>query len=117
MTSIVKALIVPAGRAAAPRVETIAADLPTLQGLVGGDIEAVTFGSAHVYLHAEGKILGLKPNLHAAFLLLEAGIPACDLFAGDAVFLGSTPDGDEADVPADLLRIAEDYFETELSVA
>ena len=116
-SSIVKALIIPAGRAAAPRVEAVAGDLRTLRGLVGGDIEAAVFGSAHVYLNAEGKILGLKANPHASFLLLEAGAAVCDLFVGDAVFLGSTPDGAEADVPAELLRIAEDYFETELPVA
>lgn len=117
MTSIVKALIVPAGLAAAPRIESIVGDLTTLQELVGGDLEAVTFGDAHVYLNTEGKILGLRPNPRASFLLMEAGMGFCDLFVGNAVFLGTSPEGDEADVPASLIRIAEDFFETDLSVA
>lgn len=117
MNKTVKALIVPAGLGSAPRVESIVGDLPTLQELIGGDIEAVTFGESHVYINNEGKIHGLTANPRATFLILEAGVNFRDMFAGTAVFLGTTDDGDEADVPANLIRIAEDLFDMDLTAA
>ena len=94
-----KALIIPADQSQPARVESITADLETLQFLVRGNIEAVSGDDWHFYLNEEGKILGLEPNVRAGALVLQLRGDVQDVYCGDVVFLGATPDGDEADVP------------------
>jgi hypothetical protein len=105
------AVIIPARLSEAVRIETIDTQLTTLQALVEGDIEAVTFGDWHMYLNEEGKILGLPANIRAGHLVFEATQRLVDVYCGDVVFLGATEDGDEADAPAALIRLAEELFD------
>lgn len=101
-----KALIIPADQSQPARVESITADLESLQHLVRGNIEAVSGDNWHFYLNEEGKILGLEPNTRAGALVLQLNGNLHDVYCGDVVFLGETPDGDEADVPVDLTFLA-----------
>ncbi|KQQ96350.1 hypothetical protein ASF72_01425 [Arthrobacter sp. Leaf141] len=100
--STCKALIIPADPSQPARVDSITADLETLQHLVRGNIEAVSGDNWHFYLNEEGKILGLEPNTRAGAMVLQLTGDLQDVYCGDVVFLGETPDGDEADVPAKL---------------
>ncbi|WP_240974874.1 DUF3846 domain-containing protein [Crystallibacter degradans] len=104
------ALIIPADLNEPARVETIDAGLETLQTLVGGNIEAVSGGDWHFYLNEEGKILGLDWNRRAALLVLQETGVLADLYCGNTVFLGETRDGDEGDVPRDLIDLAQQLF-------
>lgn len=101
-----KALIIPADQSQPARVEPIAADLESLQHLVRGNIEAVSGDNWHFYLNEEGKILGLEPNIRAGALVLQLTGDLHDVYCGDVVFLGETPDGDEADVPDNVRFLA-----------
>lgn len=101
-----KALIIPADQSQPVRVESIAAELESLQHLVRGNIEAVSGDNWHFYLNEEGKILGLEPNLRAGALVLQLTGDLQDVYCGDVVFLGETPDGDEADVPDNVRFLA-----------
>lgn len=79
-------------------------NLAALQEIVGGWIEGVTLrdDGTHLYCNEEGKLRGLPPN-PAATAIADAcrpGFAATDQLVGDVVFLGSTPAGNEADVPA-----------------
>lgn len=79
-------------------------DLKTMQGIVGGYIEAVSFPDATVYVNEEGLFQGLPRNER----LLELVEPL--YLAGDAVILGK-PDsfGYDTDVPNHILK----YYELE----
>lgn len=93
-----KALIVePSGKTHLTEIET---DLANLQAIVGGYIEHVAVPGApeaHAYCNEEGKFMAdLAPNPFATQLL---GLTGLDVVMGTVVFLGSTGDGDEADVP------------------
>ena len=100
--STCKALIIPANPSQPARFEPIGTDLETLQHLVCGNIEAVSGTDWHFYLNEDGKILGLEPNTRAGAMVLHLTGDLTDVYCGDVVFLGETPDGDEADVPAKL---------------
>jgi hypothetical protein len=96
MMSTIKALVVPTE--GEPEVRDVDASLSGLQSFVGGHIESTVTRDerVHGYINEEGKMLGLPYNHNATTL--------CRLFpedyiAGPAVFMGSTDDGDEADVP------------------
>lgn len=104
------ALIIPADMNQPARVETIDAGLENLQSLVAGNIEAVSGDDWHFYLNEEGKILGLEPNRRAALVVLEHTGILTDVYCGNIVFLGETEDGDEADVPEDLIDLAQQLF-------
>ncbi len=97
-----KALIVPADESQPVRVETIGIGLESLQSLVGGNIEVVRGDDWYFYLNEEGKILGLEPNVRAGALFLKLTGDIQDLYCGDVVFLGETPHGYDADVPANV---------------
>ncbi|AOT03014.1 DUF3846 domain-containing protein [Arthrobacter sp. U41] len=114
MSTKYRALIIPVRISEPVRVETVEPDLHTLQGLVGGDIEAVTRGDWHVYLNAEGVISNLPPNLRAAQLMRDCGLDLAGVARGTAVFLGHGPHGAEADAPRHLIRLAEDLWDTKL---
>ncbi|WP_434612704.1 DUF3846 domain-containing protein [Arthrobacter sp. A5] len=104
------ALIIPADGHGPARVETIDASLENLQTLVAGNIEAVSGDDWHFYLNEEGKILNLAPNRRAALLVLEETGALTDVYCGTAVFQGETEDGDEADVPEELIDLAQQLF-------
>lgn len=109
----VLALVIPAGDRPA-RQEHLTADLETIRGLVGGDLEAVSLGDeAVMYINEEGKLLGLPVNGHATRMLAVSdsplGIPS-DYIAGNAVVFGrydadGRNDGYEHDVPASVLDL------------
>lgn len=85
-------------------------DLPTIQALVGGHIEAVSpaDGDWHAYVNEEGVWQGLPANPQATALAIAAGwapLPG-DFLKGTAVFLGDGPDGTETHCPAPLLHAA-----------
>uniref|UniRef100_UPI003F4977B4 DUF3846 domain-containing protein n=1 Tax=Paenarthrobacter ureafaciens TaxID=37931 RepID=UPI003F4977B4 len=104
------ALIIPANPTEPARVETTDTGLETLQGLVGGNIEAVSFEDWHSYLNEEGKILGLAPNRRAGLLILAETGGLSDVYCGDVIVLGETSDGGEGNVPESLLDLAEKLF-------
>jgi hypothetical protein len=110
MANTCTALIIPADPNDPARVETIDANLETLQILVAGNIEAVSREDWHFYLNEEGKILHLAPNRRAAMLVLEETGVLADVYCGNAVFLGETADGDEADVPGRVIALAQQLF-------
>ena len=104
------ALIIPADGHEPARIETIDASLENLQTLVAGNIEAVSGYDWHFYLNEEGKILNLAPIRRAALLVPEETGMLTDVYCGNAVFLGETDDGDEADVPEELIDLAQQLF-------
>jgi hypothetical protein len=105
------ALIIPANPNEAARIKTIDAGLETLQNFVGGSIEAVSGEDWHFYLNEEGKILHLRPNRRAAFLVLHVTGVLTDVYCGDIVLLGETPDGGEGNVSAALIQQAAELFD------
>lgn len=108
--NICTALIIPADMNEPARLESIDARLENLQTLVAGNIEAVSGDEWHFYLNEEGKILNLEPNRRAGLLVYEATGLQADVYCGNVVFLGETRDGDEADVPEDLIDLAQQLF-------
>lgn len=76
--------------------------LSALQQIVGGNIELVPLdGSAYIYVNEEGLLDGLPVNELATRALLELRPAMAGTFlVGDAVFLGFTRGGNEADCPA-----------------
>ena len=85
-------------------------ELPNIQALVGGHIEAVSpaEGDWHAYVNEDGVYEGLPGNARATALAMAAGwvpLPG-DYLKGVAVFLGDGPDGTEIDCPAPLLHAA-----------
>lgn len=100
MTATVKALVITADGMVEARV--IVPDLDTLQAIVGGLIECVSLASdCHLYCSEEGKLDGLPVNAAATMLVehCRPGFMSRDVIVGDVVVLGSSPDGEEADVP------------------
>lgn len=82
----------------------IPTDLKSLQRLVGGDLEMVTLdGEAHLYINENGKCDGKRQQWNYwASLLVDSyrpGFIKIDSIVGTAIVLGSTADGQEADVP------------------
>lgn len=73
-----------------------------LRELIGGWLEGVSPSSAlgwHAYCDEEGKLKGAEGNLFATMLAHRLGWPRGDRLCGLVVFLGTAPDGEEADVP------------------
>jgi hypothetical protein len=99
-----KALLVPVEGA----VETIDVEqtLDVLQGLVGGDIELLSWrDDAVCIINERGKELGLAENVSATFLVgpvLQRG----DFIVGPMVIAGGyTVDGELGDCPEDVLTL------------
>lgn len=91
-------------------VGPVSTNLADLQQLVagGGYVEAVNFaGGAHAYVDESGKLHGKPVNDLATMVAerLRPGFSAFDCITGDVVFLGSTPDGDEADCPRAVINL------------
>jgi hypothetical protein len=79
----------------------IAQNLPSLQKLVGGYIEAVILRGATLYLNEEGKILGLPLNEQATFFARTMGWLALDVLCGTVVVCGPPDDkGENTSLPA-----------------
>lgn len=100
-----KALIVtPEGER---RVEDIDPGLDTLQGLVGGYIEAApTDGSVTVYVNEEGKLTGLPYNEvgTALYYKLAPFMAGQDVLVGTIVIVGPVDDeGYDTDLPDEIL--------------
>lgn len=108
----ITALVIPAGEGEPARLAPITADLETMQGLVGGWLEALSLGQGAVmYLNEEGKILGLPLNTAANRIvaLANPGLAPGDFIVGQVIILGDTApdgteDGAEHDVPASALE-------------
>jgi hypothetical protein len=114
MKTTYTALIIPARMSEPVRVDTIEAGLWTLQGLVGGDIQAITRGDWQVYLNADAVVANLPPNLRAAQLMNDCGLDIAGITRGTAVFLGQGDHGAEAGVPRHLIRLADHLFDVRL---
>lgn len=81
---------------------------PMKDAIGGGHIECVTIaGVAYLYVDEEGKLKGLPVNLPASALAHGLGWPPGDMLCGPVVFFGIARDGNEADVPVDVLRAWE----------
>lgn len=70
-----------------PQILTIANDLKTFQGIVGGLIEVVEFGDVLCIINEEGKLLDLEPNF-AYPIGVQEGKRYFDIIAGDCFFVG-----------------------------
>lgn len=67
--------------------------LPYLQGLVGGNIEALTLSDRSVmYINEDGKERELRINSAASVLAHEAGVAPWDYIVGPAVIFGPNDD-------------------------
>lgn len=85
-----------------PRVEEIENDLATMQGLVGGYIEAVSAGEKICLVcNEEGKLNGLPPNFPIGR----------DVIVGTAVFVAYGRDGEFADLTDEQIDIVMNFFE------
>lgn len=77
-------------------VKDIDGELKTLQGLVGGYIEAVQIDhTMHMWVDEEGRYKNYLPNLFASTL-------AKRVIVGTAVIVGTGPDGDDVDCPMEV---------------
>jgi len=108
MTKQAAAIIIPANPAEPIRRETIATDLDTCKGIVGGWLEGLPSNMDEgwvAYGNEEAKIIGLQPNIraHQALVALGGHNPQ-DLLRGNVFFVGMDDDGDMVDAPADLLE-------------
>ena len=109
------ALIIPARLSHPIRAEEIDTSLATRQTLVEGSVGAITFADWHVYLNDEADSIPLPLNARAEVLIREAGLDLEETVSGTVVFLGHGNNGEEADAPAHLLRLAERLFDTALA--
>lgn len=80
-----------------------------------GNIGAFTSKDWHVYLNDEADCIPLPLNVRGEVLIRETGLRLEETVRGTAVFLGHRGNGDEADAPAHLLRLAERLFDTALA--
>ncbi|WP_224047782.1 DUF3846 domain-containing protein [Arthrobacter sp. NicSoilB4] len=110
-----RALIIPARLSHPVRVEEIDTSLATRQALVEGNVGAITGTGWHIYLNDEADFIPLPLNARAEVLIREAGLHLEETVSGTVVFLGHGNNGDEADAPAHLLRLAERLFDTALA--
>ncbi|MDJ0321595.1 hypothetical protein [Pseudarthrobacter sp. PS3-L1] len=108
------ALIIPACLNVRISLEGIEASPAGLHILVGGTFDALSFGDWHVFLNDEADVIPLPANMRAEILLREMGLVCNRAVAGTAVFIGHGRDGQDTDVPARLLTLAGDLFETPL---
>lgn len=84
-----------------PRVEEIENELPTLQKLVGGYIEAVSTGQGICLVcNEEGKLNGLPANFPIGN----------DVIAGTAVFVSYGNDGNFMDLSDEQIEILTNFF-------
>ena len=77
---------------------------------MAGNIEAVSGYDWHCDLDEEGNILNVAANRRAAQLVLEETGVLTDVHCGNAVFLGETDDGGEADVSEEFIDLAQQLF-------
>lgn len=100
------AAIIPADEDQPIRIEHTTADLAALQDICAGIIEAVGNFDVTMYLHEEGKLIGLAPNPRATAFAIEHGmIHWRDHIAGNAVLLGFNPEtGEHNDLPRPALE-------------
>jgi len=85
--------------------------LPEFQELVGGRIEALGFPcDSHAYINDEGKLLELPVNKVATAIcvLLEIGLMPGDFIHGPMVILSDGPDGGEASISPELIKLIAD---------
>ncbi|WP_211712555.1 DUF3846 domain-containing protein [Paenarthrobacter sp. GOM3] len=115
MRKFLVALIVPARLHEPVRIEEIGLCLASRQALVEGNVEAISGRGWHAFLNDQAKSIPLPLNPRAEVLIREAGTPIEAPVSGNAVFLGHGSDGDETDVPAQLLSLAERLFATRLA--
>jgi hypothetical protein len=85
------------------------AGLVTLQGAVGGWIEAIHGPGWHAYVNEDGRMLGLPPNERATLLAYEFGWGSGQMLLGTVVFLGSAADPDEHDCPQEMVLRAMQF--------
>lgn len=107
----VRALLLPPGEEPARFIDT-PTDLTTLQGLVGGYVQALRLSEeVDLFCNEEGKLERLPVNGHANRLaaLLDLGLQPGDFFVGQVVLLGvlnpatGIEDGDSHPVPEELV--------------
>lgn len=69
-------------------------DLPTLQSLVGGSLEAI-FPTANIamYLNEEGKLMNLAPNFNI-IKKIDGKLKAVDVIVGDVFFATHNNEGE-----------------------
>lgn len=103
MSTQANAIIIPANEGEPIRQETITADLPTAQGIVGGWIEGLPSKPDKgwvAYGNEESKIMGLPRNFRAHEILVNlGGHNPNDILRGNVFIIGATDDGEWADVP------------------
>lgn len=83
-------------------LEYVAPKLPDLKALIGdGWLEGISGGTWHAYCDGDGKLKDLPANIAATRLVAQLlPYPFGDVVCGIVAFFGTSPDGEEADVPA-----------------
>jgi hypothetical protein len=89
-------------------------DYKSLQQIVGGYIEAISFGDKNYFCYSndESKMIGLDQNRLVTDLWYDSGqvIMIGDYIGGNVVFFGNVDDnGDNTDYPQDLLEDLNKY--------
>lgn len=91
-------------------IRPVDSSLAGIQFLVAGDIEGVSPAGQdeqvawHAYVNEQGKLLDLPVNLLATTLAQMLGWPGGDVLNGTVVFLGDGPEGDETNVPREVIE-------------
>ncbi|MDE8671023.1 MULTISPECIES: hypothetical protein [Micrococcaceae] len=107
------ALVVPARLSEDVTAKNLDVRQGTLQA-VYGPLDCIVSGDWQVYLRADSR--NLRPNVRATQLLHETGLYLPEV-AGNALYLGRTDHGWDADAPAHLIRLAERLFDIRLPAA
>ena len=117
-----KAVVIPADSACPARVVDEKLTLAYLQGVVGGLIEAVNISRvltdsgmatvlATVFVHEEGKLIGLPVNPRATDLCaVTIGGWVRDVIVGDVIVVGPPgPHGEETPCPDGIVAIVDEW--------
>lgn len=89
-------------------------EAPSSALLLDGEVDCIIRGDWQVFVKVEDA--DSRPNVRAARLLHETGLYLPEV-AGQAIFLGRTELGWDADAPAHLLRLAEKLFDASFTAA
>lgn len=109
-TDTIVVLVFPVGDES-PYLTRLVPDLDTMTALIGGYLQALPVGrGATMYLHEEGKYVGLSINRHANVLVRDLGVGLApdDFIVGQVVITGNydaagNMDGNDHDVPKAIL--------------
>jgi hypothetical protein len=113
MNTPFNALVIPVRLTRPVHIRALELDMAARQRVAAGEVGFIASRDWRVYLRHEG--IGSSPNVRAEVLIREAGVDLKETVHGTAMFLGSSGQGEEADVPRHLIRLAEELFDLPLA--